>query len=527
MMVNKEIIKQILDGKDYLKDKLFNRGFVYSNNAFDSDAYPFYGMWQKEEIVNDKTVAGVLYVSPNQNYYVKNCADYTLVLIGHAYNPFSGEYLESEILNSLEVNSKDDFLKVFNELTGVFSLLVITSDRVFVFGDAAGMQTTYYGVIGDVKIVTSHVNLASDLLDLTVSDYVKELSNYKFFKLLGNSLPGDLSPYDGLKRLIPNHCVEITENQSSVHRYYTPCNKNLTTEEIVDGVSEILSSNLSLIAKKWNTPAISMTGGCDSKTTLSCANEVYDKFNYFSYVSSDEEGVDARAAKKIIESLGLNHKIYEIPKDSDELSDFDDVAKILFWNTGALRKNNENDVRKRIYFSNVNDFDVEVKSWVSEVGRAYYTKRFNGRKKFGKITPRKLTTLYKFFFHNRKLVKKTDKVFEDYIKAYLCDLPSTAIDWQELFFWEFRMSSWNGNMITGEHRYSFDITIPYNNKHLLELLLNASLEERENDLIYKKIRNKMDKTIDENGISITNVKHTKNRALLEDIYYVLHSKFPF
>ncbi|MBR2323085.1 MAG: hypothetical protein IKA54_05790 [Clostridia bacterium] len=527
MMVNKEIIKQILDGKDYLKDKLFNRGFVYSSKPFDSDAYPFYGMWQKEEISIDEKVAGVLYVSPNQNYYVKKCRNYTLALIGHAYNPFSGEYLESEILNNLEVNSKDDFLKVFNELTGVFSLLVITSDRVFVFGDAAGMQTTYYGVIGDVKIVTSHVNLASDLLGLTVSDYVKELSSYKFFKLLGNSLPGDLSPYDGLKRLIPNHCVEITENESSVHRYYTPCKKNLTTDEIVDGVSEILSANLSLIAKKWKTPAISMTGGCDSKTTLSCANEVYDKFNYFSYVSSDEEGVDARAAKKIIESLGLNHKTYEIPKNSDELSDFDDVAKILFWNTGALRKNNENDIRKRIYFSNVNDFDVEVKSWVSEVGRAYYTKRFNGRKKFGKITPRKLTTLYKFFFHNRKLVKKTDKVFEDYIKAYLCDLPSTAIDWQELFFWEFRMSSWNGNMITGEHRYSFDITIPYNNKHLLELLLNASLEERENDLIYKKIRNKMDKTIDENGISITNVKHTKNRALLEDIYYVLHSKFPF
>lgn len=102
-----------------------------------------------------------------------------------------------------------------------------------------------------------------------------------------------------------------------------------------------------------------------------------------------------------------------------------------------------------------------------------------------------------------------------------------VIDWQGLFFWEFRMSSWNGNMITGEHRYSFDITIPYDNKCLLELLLNASLEERENDIVYKKVRNKMDKTIDENRISVTNVKHTKNRALLEDIYYILHSNLLF
>lgn len=47
----------------------------------------------------------------------------------------------------------------------------------------------------------------------------------------------------------------------------------------------------------------------------------------------DEEDADACAAKKIIESLGLNHKIYKIPLNNDKLSDFGDVAKILFWNT--------------------------------------------------------------------------------------------------------------------------------------------------------------------------------------------------
>ena len=55
---------------------------------------------------------------------------------------------------------------------------------------------------------------------------------------------------------------------------------------------------------------------------------------------------------------------------------------------------------------------------------------------------------------------------------------------------EHRVPSWNGLVVIGEHRYSFDITIPYNNRRLLELLVSAPLCDRINDIIYQKIRKK-------------------------------------
>ena len=164
-----------------------------------------------------------------------------------------------------------------------------------------------------------------------------------------------------------------------------------------------------------------------------------------------------------------------------------------------------------------------MKSWASEIGRAYYSKRFHGRTKFGKMTPRKCTTLYKFFFHNRRLVKQTDRVFEKYIKRYFEQSKVNPVEWQEQLFWEFRVPSWNGLVITGEHRYSFDITIPYNNRKIFELLLSASIEDRISDRVYTDIRTKMNPAIDLTGVAVTNLKHTERREIIENIYFITHS----
>ena len=214
-----------------------------------------------------------------------------------------------------------------------------------------------------------------------------------------------------------------------------------------------------------------------------------------------------------------------LPRRFDDL---DLVREILFWNGGGTLYNNANDIRKRCYFSSVNDFDVEVKSWCSEIGRAYYSKRFNGRKRFGKTpSPRKCTTLYKVFLGDRKLVRKTDRIFKDYIKKYFNETKNSNVPWQEQFFWEFRVPAWNGLTITGEHRYSFDIAIPYNNRKLLCLFLSASIEQRIGDEIYKLVRYNMNQKVDSTGVLVQNIEHTKKRAIIENLYYAVHTKIPF
>lgn len=524
--MGKNEIKQLMDENPCLREKLFARGFLFTTAPALAHEYPFYGLWNKTEICS-----ATLLVSPQQSWYIHRSGEYTMILVGHAYDPFAMEADENKILEGL-CNGLQyafaAFTEKLNQLTGVFTLIWMTEKTVYVVGDATGMQTTFYTNVGDDHFVSSHTNLIGDLLQLKWMPYVEKLAKYKFFPLLGNSLPGDLTQFENVKRLVPNHYITFEKGSWKSHRFYWPVQLQVERRETPERCADILHRNLKLIAQKWEKPAISMTGGCDSKTTLACANGLYDKFSYFSYRSSDAEEIDAVAAKKICDALGLCHKTYAIPENDCDVTDADAVRELLNWNTGDLRKSNANDVRKRAYFARCADFDVEVKSWASEVGRAYYSKRFHGRKNFGKKpAPRACTTLYKFFLHDRKLVRETDKIFAEYLEQFFETPSENPLPWQEQFFWEFRVPSWNGLVITGEHRYSYDITIPYNNRKLLELLLSVPIEDRISDTVYCEIRDYMNPVIDRTGVAVTNLKHTERRAKFEDVYWCVHSKLPF
>lgn len=517
-MTDTNHIKQLLDDNEDKREFLFARGFYLTNKAIDANAYPFFGIWRYEEIGPFK-----LLVHSKQKLTICNRGGQMMVLIGHAYDPIRMISEEAEIL---EMINKDLYGEI-NNLTGIFTLFIIKDNIVTVYGDPTGMQTVFYSCHDGVQI-SSHTNLLGDINEYHWDEYAKSLVEYRFFHMLGNSMPGDITQFKEVKRLTPNHKLVITDGKIEVKRFYWPSKHNLTKEEICNTVAELLRNNLALIAKKWHKPAISLTGGCDSKTTLACANGLYDEFQYFSYISSPQEAPDAEAAKDIAHSLKLQHEIHFIPDRDEQFKDIEITRDILYHNTGSICDNNANDVRKRCYYANNNHFDIEVKSWASEIGRAYYSKRFNNRIHFGsKPTPRKLTTMYKFFLHNRSLVRNTDKVFKSYLDNYFEQAENNPIDWQEQIFWEFRCASWNGLVITGEHRYSFDITIPYNNRILLELLLSVPVKDRINDTIYKMVREKMNPKVDECGIAVTNVMHTHWRAIFEGIYYTLHSKFPF
>ena len=114
-------------------------------------------------------------------------------------------------------------------------------------------------------------------------------------------------------------------------------------------------------------------------------------------------------------------------------------------------------------------------------------------------------------------------MFEKYIRKYFEQAKVNPVEWQEQLFWEFRVPSWNGLVITGEHRYSFDITIPYNNRKIFELLLSASIEDRISDRVYTDIRTKMNPAIDLTGVAVTNLKHTERREIIENSYFITHS----
>lgn len=521
-----QTMEQVLAEYPQLCEKLYIRGFLLSNGKEDAEGYPFGGQWNAFSFGDQR-----LLVHPLQHAFVEEKDECRVALIGHAMNPFSMEYDERQILlECLDriAESEVQFWDYFNQLTGVFSFFIMRDGQIWIVDDPSGMQSTFFTVQNGDLFVSSHTMLLGELLDLEKDPYIEELTHYRFYPLLGDSLPGDRTQFVGLKRMTPNFCCIYSNGGVTLKRFFTP--RQITgksTEELAQDAGDIIHRTMLLIAQKWDRPAISVTGGCDSKTTLACANGAYDRFQYFSYSSSPAEQVDCEAAGKICQALGLKHIVYQIPESLPESKHIEQVSKILRWNSGDLADNNPNDVRKRIVLDEESDFDVEVKSWASEIGRAYFSKRFHGRTDFMSApSGRACTTLYKFFLHNRRLVRKTDRVFDEFIREYYREDTESPIPWYEQFFWEFRVPSWNGLVITGEHRYSSDVTIPYNNRLLLTLLLSTNIADRINDTLYEAIRNMYDPRIDRTGIKVTNLMHTKRREKMEDLYWILHSRFP-
>lgn len=513
-----------------LGSKLCERGF-YITDSNEKNILPHFAFW------NVTSVSGfAFYIHPNQALYLEKTEGGTFFLIGHAYNPYTDAISEEIILKELaraEQQGKTAYLEYVNTITGVFLLGKIEHNGISILLDCAGMMSGFYGVINNRIVITSHTALPAMIFGLQQTEYVKQLLQYRFYRLYGSFLPGDISPYREIKRIVPNTIVKIeSERNIQIERFFPSIpNEEINTEEEynaqIQRISVIMKKTLELIARKWDRPSISLTGGMDSKTTLSSAKDHYKAFSYFSYVTSQAERIDADAAHSICDVLGISHRIHEISTDPDDYEEYQAAKAVLELNKDFIGHPNQNDVCKRIYYAHNVDFDVEVKSWVSEIARANYCKKFGKKKMPEQITARRCSSLYKIFLHNRKLLHQTDEIFDEYIRKTRLRDHLYNYDWSDLFLWEIRYGGWGGLVITGEHKYSYDITIPYNNRKLLQMMLAVPLEKRRKDLLHRDLIQCMNPNVDALGITITNLNETKFREFCEKCYFNLNSNLPF
>lgn len=526
----KEMI-ELLDQYPQYRNDIFKRGFLITNDTNISlKEYPFYDNWDIKKIHNF-----IFYLHKKQKLYIYDNGEKVFFLIGHAYNPFTMEIDEVSILKKISDNykcSKKQYFNCINELTGIFTLGFFDNEKLQLLVDCAGLQGCYYGNINNKIFISSHMQLIGDICNLSRDPYIDELVNYKYYKLYGPYLPGDLSSYKEVKRLVPNTYVSYEKNMFKIKRFFPNeelliCNTKEKYDETIRQIGKIYHNNMELISKKWNNPAISMTGGTDSKVTVACANGLYDKFSYFSYISQYSEQIDAYAAHKIADKIGINHKIYNISDEDEEFENLDVIRKIITHNVGNIGALNDNDIRKRAYFKDIDEFDIEVKSWASEILRATYYKKYHKRKMPKHLSPRNITSMYKVFIGNRKLVKKTDEVFADYMNKIKFGENFSNYDESDMIYWELKYGGWGGLILTGEQKYSFDITLPFNNRILMTLFLSIPLEDRINDRAHKDVTRLMDSKLYDSGIHIVNYNKTKKRMYFEKMYFNINSLIPF
>ena len=510
------------------EDKLFCRGYFITEQDINViSAYPFFEHFKKYNFGRY-----FIYVHNEQHLYYYGDNTATLFLIGNCLNPFTMRYKEDELLKDLFNKSKINqklCVETINQFTGDFFIGYICNNSLSFITDPTEMLFCTYATINEKLYISSHYQLIADIFNLKKDTYIQRLETYRFFYKYGLFFPGDKTPFSEIKRALTNHLYTYSENKISYKRIYptkeiTECKNEKEYETLIESVYNILRNTMICASNKWNTPAISLTGGMDSKTTLSATNGLEDKFFYYSYCSMPGDKIDSDAAHKISEHIGIHHTVFNISDNDDDFSDIEIQRNVLQHNNGGYNCN-KNDVRKRVFFNSCKPFEVEIKSWVSEIGRANYYKKFGLKKMPEKLSPRHMTSMYKIFFTERKLAKETDKIFQEFINKSGFDKLPTGYDASDMYLWEFRYSAWGGIVITSEHSYSNEIFIPYNNRLLIDLMLTAPKSKRITDEFHEDIIKYGNPKIAETGITITNWNETKSRQIIEKLYFLIHSFF--
>ncbi len=525
------MLQDLLEKREDLRRYLFIRGFLITNDTLTLDGgFPFYDNFNVQKLGSYTFCVQKLQTL----YHIERDGKF-FYMIGHAYNPYTMDADENVILNKLAdgyAESREKSLEVVNQLTGIFVIGYIDGERMELLNDASGMQYVCYGVFDGKLYLSSHMQLVQDLKNMEVDPYIRRLINYRWYRyVFGNYFAGDLTKYKELKRVVPNTYVTFDGKETSITRFYPNkeiemCKDETEYREVIEKAAELMKNNMKLIAQKWDRAGISLSGGVDSNTTLAAANGIYDKFTSFSYVALDYEVVDANAADIISDAVGIKHTRIPVPSQNSYIKDFDAYRAILAHNDGYIGRLKENDLRKKIVLMNRNVCDIEVKSWISETIRAYAYKYY-GRKKFPKnMRPRNYTALYKMFFFRRPLVWKTDKAFAKYIKDTKLKEHLYNYDESDFYVWEM-MHGGKCSMNIGTMRFCFDITIPYNNRNLLDLLLRVDLQDRLSDRHHMDMKAYLNKELADLNICVANQNQTENRKKLLNAVYKINTLLPF
>ena len=524
-------MKSLLDEYPDCRAKLYCRGFLITEDEEQEDlnSFPFYGNWQRVSLTNG------YYLNHHKDVKAYVYSDATAVhfLIGHAYNPYTLVSSESEILKALALAlqaGKEIYWNKESELTGVFCIGYIMNGEITISTDCTGMQLIFCGSWNGHCYICSHAKLLADRFGFEQTPYIKRLVNSRFYHYWGTWLPADLSPYNELRRILPNFAYRWKKSATSFefYRYFPNEIIHEVSQEdagtVFEYIAQIMRNNLHLIAEKWgNRAAISVTGGRDSTATLASASEDYDVFRYFSYISNPSEQVDAEAAHQICEKLGLPHIIYQIPNQDEAFPNIEVYRKILECNAGCIGTNNKNDVRKRIFFDKNNDFDLEVKSWVGELGRAEAHNKYDMKKWPSKPTPGYYRCMWKLII-DPILIHNSNKIFKQFLDTYYNETVLSQLPWMDLFFWEFSWGGGEGTFLTAEHKISYDITIPFNNRKLLSTVFSIPFNQRLDNKVPIKIIEINNKAINHINVNVINASHTKRFKANIRTYLRLFSK---
>lgn len=418
-----------------------------------------------------------LYYSDKTEIAVHQEKDIQIILIGYALDTTNGLNTAAEFLSELSriyLTDYYSFLDRADRLNGRYVIIVDTQDETEIYNDATALRPIF---VWDQSIFASHESLVRKavtantdtvLEDFGVNngylDYTNTKEVYKFNPNLKFSFRKNL-----YERIFPRTAFKPAEKEKII------------SEIIVNFEEQVKWLNHS--NKKLY---FSLTGGYDSKVSLSLVKSMLNKICFFTYIA-DLDRVKDRVRKNIYlkdkeivrniaGNLNLNHQIYSL-KDYYPADEFKTAIRSVSSSNHSLNVS-------YLMYEEFEEDSIHIKSTLYEIAKMPYPAEMDFTTDFSRLF--KLSTKWQTASF-KKNIKDKKAYFNGFIaRSKFEELKNFNYNLPMMLFWESRMANWHSN-ITQETDHTSETFIFLNSRYILDLLMRADFDVRKNKEILTDI----------------------------------------
>lgn len=240
------------------------------------------------------------------------------LLVGHAYDPAARGFLDSDLALPQAACDREGLERFVDGLSGAFFLVTCQRLGARIYMDPGATLPLFWRTDSPVA-GSSVVEIATD--EELERNFQGELYEYCIAREgLGSWIGGDLTAYTNIRKLLPNHFLDL--DNAAARRFWPREERWLALPEAVARASAELTDFTAAAADRFDLK-IALTAGYDTRLVLASSRNVSDRVEYFTLAARGSE-VDRWAAATMARQLGLRHReIAMIPSTSEDLAMWD------------------------------------------------------------------------------------------------------------------------------------------------------------------------------------------------------------
>ena len=142
----------------------------------------------------------------------------------------------------------------------------------------------------------------------------------------------------------------------------------------------------------------------------------------------------------------------------------------------------------------------------------------------GLVNERQCSIFQTRYFGHPDLLKWSDNIYYNFLKEIGLNKQIFNYEPSDMFYWEVRMGCWGVSVISSQQLYH-RMSMPMNNRKILELFLCFPHDERKSDSVHKRVMAYENQKIIDAEVEIPNLYFHSYRILMEKSYYKFRTLF--